>query len=443
VLEGMIAEAVQIPVTVETMIAEAVPLSDEESQRPVVPPPLDTTVVRRQQKEAIAKVIRRYAIYLLLLIVIVLAAGVVGGVCGTGKCSSSGSSTGATPAAAHESPNSTDAPTTKVPTEAVLTLKPISDRAAAIAAYINNITLLPSSITISYPPVNETGSVTVAEELALQWLVESDPLNLTVASSDQFRLQQRYALAAFWFETTHNGHVWTTNTGWLTANNECNWLGIYCTDVVGLGGAGEVQSVVEGISLPENNIHGGIPVDLGLLPNLKTIDLSYNSFAGSLPKSIDQWSNLKYFDISISYDLVSVDLAGGFTGTLPESIGEWSALQKFNTFGNAMTGTLPTFIGQWSNLTYFGIDYNSHTGTLPDSIGNWSKLEIFGVHNNALTGTIPKSIENWSSVIYARFDFNNFTGSMPTGICKAINATLGDVLWADCSLTCTCCTGCG
>jgi hypothetical protein len=119
------------------------PLSDQEAQK---------AVVQERQEEALARTVtRRYGIYLLLLTVVVIVA-VVGGVCGSGKCSSS------------------------------KTIDP--NRAPAIATFINNITL--TGKTIAYPPANGTGSVTAAEELALQWLIEEDPLNL--AASDQFRL---------------------------------------------------------------------------------------------------------------------------------------------------------------------------------------------------------------------------------------------------------------
>ena len=90
---------------------------------------------------------------------------------------------------------------------------------------------------------------------------------------------------------------WFNNTGWLTAENECKWFGITCVDK-DVGGTGELQTVVEGIALPHNNLHGGIPVDLGLLQNLKAIELSYNYLSGSLPSSIGKWSDLESFAIT-------------------------------------------------------------------------------------------------------------------------------------------------
>jgi hypothetical protein len=321
----------ETPPAVEAMIAEAIPFTDSQlrSEEPVrqTPTPLDTTVVRRQQEEAIARAIRRYAVYLLLLIVVVTAA-VVGGVCGAGKCSSSSdSNTGTTPTAAPVSPNATAVPTPEPNTTA--------DRAAAIASYINSITL--TNKAIAYPPTDGMGSVN-AEELALQWLIALDPLSLN-ASSDQFQLLRRYVLVTLWFQTTNHGD-WYKKAGWLTTENECNWVGITCVEK-DAGVIGEVQSVVDRIELPSNNMRGSIPADLGLLWNLTLIDFSWNSLSGSLP----------------------------------QSVGNFIFVKNFVTRGNALTGTLPKSIGLLQNLKVFDLSSNFLSGSLPESIGQWSDLE--------------------------------------------------------------------
>jgi hypothetical protein len=309
----------------------------------------------------------------------------------------------------HPNPKPTTVPTTLAPIEAPTatptrepTPKPIGVRASAIAALINNITL--TGKTIAYPPVNGTGSVTAAEEHALQWLIEKDPLSLT--ASNKFRLQQRYALLTLWFKTTRNGLGWYTNTGWLTAEDECTWYNVTCADVD--VGAGQLQSVVESIFLQENNLRGDIPADLGLLTKLKIANFYRNSLAGSLPKSIGRWRNL----------------------------------EEFVVYDNLMTGTLPAAsIGQWTALTFFQIGGNSFIGTLPDSIGNWSKLGYFSVYKNFFEGTIPESVQEWTSIETAYFTGNDFTGSMSTGICDIKSLK---TLEADClsEVTCTCCTAC-
>jgi Leucine Rich Repeat len=375
-------------------------LPDEESQ-PQAPLPHDTTAVRKQQvpvlDSEIDHVHRRYAAYWLWFFVVLIVAVVLGVVCSGGG--GGGTFFGA---------SSTDA------------------RSEAIAAFINSITL--TSKSIAYPP--RVNSIATAEEQALQWLIDEDPLNLTAL--DRFRLQQRYALLTLWFRTTRISN-WTYSMGWLTAENECKAFGITCIEKqVDVGGIGELQTVVEEIDLYSNNLHGGIPTDFGLLENLKYLDLSYNVLSGSLPDSIGEWTALEAFGTH----------GNAMTGTLPESIGQWSNLLGFDISGNSCNGTLPELIGSWNRLEIFSVDGNALTGTIPTSIENWKNITTFYASNNAFTGTIPKSIENWKNISVASFEGNHFTGSMPTGICAAINVSSGDVLRADCSLECTCCTGC-
>ena len=94
--------------------------------------------------------------------------------------------------------NTTETPTlspTASPTAAPIASQ---DRIDGIATFIQSITL--SEDAIAYPPVT-TGSAT-PNELALQWLIEDDPLQVNaVTAARQFLLQQRYALATLYFHT--------------------------------------------------------------------------------------------------------------------------------------------------------------------------------------------------------------------------------------------------
>ena len=86
-------------------------------------------------------------------------------------------------------------PTPKTPTASAPSSITTSNRTRTIVVEVNNITL--SGKKIAYPPSTDfaTGA-SVPEELALQWLIERDPLKLLAneIGSDKFRLRQRYAL---------------------------------------------------------------------------------------------------------------------------------------------------------------------------------------------------------------------------------------------------------
>jgi Leucine-rich repeat (LRR) protein len=231
-----------------------------------------------------------------------------------------------------------------------------SNRTSTIVAEINNITL--SGRKLAYPPTVFAIAASVPEELALQWLIESDPLKLlTVATEpDKFRLRQRYALLTLWFYTMKK--PWTNSSGWLALDDECRWFGITCK-ATDLGGGTGLQNAVAGIGLQNNTLNGAIPADLGLLTSLQSFDVPHNSLTETLPVSIGLWTALQLVDVSVNE----------LTGTLPVSIGQWTALQSLDMSANGLTGTLPASMVQWTALQQFSVYQNSLNGTLPASIG--------------------------------------------------------------------------
>jgi len=252
----------------------------------------------------------RSAIYVVLAaVMLVFVAASLGRFCGTGNCSSSWGSSSDGASSREASPSSTTgtddsagadadpvvddlppsaSPTSSPPTTAVPTsILQQSLRSAAISEFIDSITLSAGG-TIDYYP--GSADAVTAEEQAVQWLITEDPLQLSVGDdSDQlFRLQQRYALLTLWFQNnvTITGGPWTESSGWLLAEDECDWFGITC-----------VRGVVTALELEENNINGRIPDDLGLLTSLITLDLNFNDLSSTLPVSIGQLSNLELLHV--------------------------------------------------------------------------------------------------------------------------------------------------
>jgi hypothetical protein len=396
-----------------------VPRPDPPEDIPVVDPPSDPPPVKQWNR------------LVWLLAVVLIVGAVIGGVCvSSGNCSSGGEQgdeptlsnpsammggnnsmnvTSATIAPTNEPTTDapaiapppaaptigpTNEPTTDAPTSAPTQPTSVrAERAAAITAFINTFTFSPVPLVYS---LNPDVAATNGEGLALQWLIDKDPAQLS--SSETFRLQQRYALATLFFQQNVSQSSWTNVTGWLTNSSECLWFGIVCS----------TESAVTDIALFSNNLRGTIPADIGLLTSLTIFSV---------------WSN-------------------ALTGALPSSIGQWTSLTDFSVFNNDLTGTLPSSIGQWTLLTFFEVDFNDVTGTLPSSIGQWTLLTFFDVGDNRLRGMIPNSVGNWTQIEDAYFYDNAFTGTMPSGICSASSLT---ILWADCDfeVVCTsCCTEC-
>jgi hypothetical protein len=360
---------------------------------------------------------------------------VLGGYCAGGSCFGSGNTSSNTGVFAVQTP--TKAPVTTNTSSEASTRNPIlspvavdDGRAAAVASVINNITL--SGRTIVYPYKASTAdSVIPPEELALQWLIEKDPLKLSNATgSDKFRLGQRYALLTLWFQQSVSS-PWSTVTGWLKLTEECKWYGLTCVETDFGDGIG-LQSALTEIALPGNDLNcGDILPDFGLLASLRLINFGSNTFTGTLPDgklpaSIGQWRSITRADFS--YNL--------HTGTLPDGIGQWSHLETLDFSWIGLSGTLPESIGNWRYIKKAAFHFNFFGGELPASVGQWTNLESIHLHENKLTGTLPESVANWSRIKIASFQVNYLTGSVPSGICAAANLTS---LTTDCELVCSCC----
>ena len=300
-----------------------------------------------------------------------------------------------------------------------------SSRSDLIVEFINDKSF--SAVNISFPP-----NIATAESLAVQWLIASDPLQLTVdTATDQFRLQQRYALLTLWFQSDQSEYPWRESSGWLAAEDECGWFGVTCIEK-DLGGGIGLQKVVSEIRLFRNNVYGRIPADIALLTSVTFLDFSTSSLTGTLPASLWTMHSLAIMDIS----------SGSLSGTLPDAIGGLTNMARFDIQSCTFNGTLPDSIGQWTSLVDFRASDNFLTGTLPDSIGQWTNLKHFTVDGNGLNGTIPESVANWSSIEFARFELNEFTGTMPSSLRDATYTHL-KYLSADCKeVTCLFCTGC-
>jgi len=190
-----------------------------------------------------------------IAVVLLITAAIVGGVCGaTGMCIRK---------VEVQADSPTNAPTTvALPEDTV--------------DFVNNVTK--SGRTLVYPPP----SVPTAEELALQWLIETDPAIKTLDTlAGEVKLLQRYTLATLYFST--DGPSWTNSQGFLTDPDECNWQGIAC-DATG-------DHITE-LSLEVNNLRGTLPSDLAQLSLLAVFDVHANSLSGTIPDSLSTWQKL-------------------------------------------------------------------------------------------------------------------------------------------------------
>lgn len=180
---------------------------------------------------------------------------------------------------------------------------------------------------------------------------------------------------------------------------------------------------------------GQIPESIGLLKNLKDLNLETNQISGTIPKSV--FTNLT--------SLTILNLANNhLTGGISENIGNLQALQKLFLSNNSLTGTIPASItklhsifyinieknqlvgeiqlpsspAQWPLIRNLALDNNRLTGVIPDSIGYLTTLTEISVSNNQLTGPIPSCLGNIKNLQILKVNNNNLSvDKLPTSIC--------------------------
>ncbi|XVF14132.1 hypothetical protein REPUB_Repub09cG0031000 [Reevesia pubescens] len=127
------------------------------------------------------------------------------------------------------------------------------------------------------------------------------------------------------------------------------------------------------LNLNLNNIGGEIQADIGNCKQLTHLILGGNQLFGNLPDSLGMLSNLKQLDISNNM----------FSGDLP-GLARISGLTMFLAQNNQLTGEIPEF--DFSNLDQFNVSNNFFQGPIPDEKGKFPASCYLG--NPELCGEI-------------------------------------------------------
>ena len=151
------------------------------------------------------------------------------------------------------------------------------------------------------------------------------------------------------------------------------------------------------------NIVGGLEV-FQALPSLKEIDLAENGLEGSIEQILDSL---------VSNKTKSVSLGGnpGLTGEVPwESIGELSALHLPRT--GVSIGHVPSGLESYS-LEVF--DFSSNLlDEFPVDLFRFRKMAKLDLSHSQMKGTIPEDIRHWNATLTSLvLDSNSLEGSIP------------------------------
>ncbi|KAJ6424365.1 hypothetical protein OIU84_025206 [Salix udensis] len=158
----------------------------------------------------------------------------------------------------------------------------------------------------------------------------------------------------------------------------CSWKGVTCTEL-GLPGTPDMFRVTS-LVLPDSQLLGSIPPDVGYIEHLRHLDLSNNFLNGSLPNSFDNATELQV--ISLSNNEIS--------GELPGSIGALKSLQLLNLSDNALAGKVPGYLTALQNLTVLSLRTNYFSGYVPSG---FNSVEVLDLSSNLLNDSFRGNLD--------------------------------------------------
>ena len=155
--------------------------------------------------------------------------------------------------------------------------------------------------------------------------------------------------------------------------------------------------------LSENQLTGPIPPELGSLTSLTHLYLDRNQLTGEIPAELGDLSRLWWLDLSNNQ----------LTGEIPAELGSLANLELLYLTDNQLTGPIPTKLGRLDNLQELSLGDNELTGSIRPSLGDLANLEWLNITRNQLTGSIPPELGNLTNLAELALGGNQLTGPVP------------------------------
>ena len=186
----------------------------------------------------------RRRLFIVAVVMLGIVAAIVGGVCGSGNCSSSDESATTVTVTTTQPQCNATAPRVDFDTT--------SERYLALRELFSSV---------FGPESFEDESEDNARFWALNWLANVDEMELAVDSNQVDRLAQRYVMVLLYYSTA--GWCWSKQGNWLSAQSECRWDTTSCES-----GSTTIREMFIG----SNNLNGNLPSEIGFLTNLTLLD---------------------------------------------------------------------------------------------------------------------------------------------------------------------------
>uniref|UniRef100_A0A0D9XIF8 Receptor kinase-like protein Xa21 n=1 Tax=Leersia perrieri TaxID=77586 RepID=A0A0D9XIF8_9ORYZ len=169
---------------------------------------------------------------------------------------------------------------------------------------------------------------------------------------------------------------------------------------------GNLNQLTE-LYLSENRLSGRIPTTLARCKELLALNLSCNALTGSINGDIFGKLNQLSWLLDLSHNK--------FTNSVPLELGSLINLASLNISHNKLTGKIPSTLGACVRLESLRIGSNLLEGSIPQSLANLRGTKVLDFSENNLSGVIPNFFGTFASLQYLNMSYNNFEGPIPIG----------------------------
>ena len=180
------------------------------------------------------------------------------------------------------------------------------------------------------------------------------------------------------------GEYWENSEDWTTQAPLDEWYGITTN----------AQGRVTELNVPDNNLNGTIPREIGNLTHLKVLNLHWGDLEGEIPAEIGNLANLEFLDLG----------GNSLSEPIPPEIGNLVNLRVLQLGGNALSGVIPPELGNLVQLEILKLASNrigtfresSDQKVIPEELGNLRNLTIFLIKPQAALSNdecIPAQLE--------------------------------------------------
>ncbi|XP_006662251.1 probable LRR receptor-like serine/threonine-protein kinase At3g47570 [Oryza brachyantha] len=177
--------------------------------------------------------------------------------------------------------------------------------------------------------------------------------------------------------------------------------------------SGEIPQSIGNLSqlaelyLSDNQLSGSIPTSLARCQQLLALNLSCNALTGSINGDMFRKLSQLSWLLDLSHNQ--------FTNSIPLELGSLINLASLNISHNKLTGKIPSSLGACVRLESLRVGGNLLEGSIPQSLANIRGTKVLDFSQNNLSGAIPDFFGTFTSLQYLNMSYNNFEGPVPVG----------------------------